>query len=489
VSAAIRFRDAIGLHFGLHFDDDKLAHLSSILDRRAAARHVGADHYLSMHIAEEAELGALATELTVGETYFFRNFEQFAALRDLVLPERLAQGRPLRLLSAGCSSGEEPYSLAMLTRSLERYDASIRAADVNPAALARAAKGRYSHWSLRETPPDMLERWFVPVGRDVELDPAIRAAVQFDCANLSDEDAPIWSEDRYDVIFCRNVIMYFTPQVQRAVVARLATSLAPGGYLFLGHAETLRGLSQEFDLIHTHGTFYYQRRAAGRATAISTSFAAKIEWPIAASAAVDTSWFKAIGKASRRVEALVVSDTVRSQGALSTASPEPSPLPDILELLAREEFAEALERLDRLAPDTAADDDLSILRAVLLAQSGSGTEAAALCRSLIAREQQHAGANYILGLCLEDAGDHRSALLHYDLATHIDPLFAMPYLRRGLLALRAGEVANARTDLSGAAELLASEEPSRLLLFGGGFSRAALIGLCRMEPLGEVAAA
>ncbi len=144
------------------------------------------------------------------------------------------------------------------------WDVSVRGVDVNPASLERAVRARYSVWSLRETPLEVRERWFTAAGNDLVLDPRIQAAVSFEERNLAADDPELWAAGTYDVVFCRNVLMYFTPEKARALVARMAQAIVPGGYLFLGHAETLRGLSQDFHLRHTHETFYYQRHGARR---------------------------------------------------------------------------------------------------------------------------------------------------------------------------------------------------------------------------------
>lgn len=260
-----RFRGIVGSRLGLNFDDSKLAFLADVLKRRRDSAGQSPDAYLgrleSSSQAQE-ELRALAIDLTVNETYFFRNPDQFRAMVHNVLPLRLqarAASRQLRVLSAGCASGEEPYSLAISLRENvpdPSWKISVRAFDISPAMLDKARRGRYSAWSLRETQPDMQRRWFHREGADFILDRAIRDAVVFEERNLVDDDPALWEPESYDVIFCRNVLMYLKPEIARNVVARMMRSLVPGGYLFLGHAETLRGLSQDFHLEHTHGAFY-----------------------------------------------------------------------------------------------------------------------------------------------------------------------------------------------------------------------------------------
>jgi chemotaxis protein methyltransferase CheR len=486
-----RFRQAIVRRFGLRFDDSKIGFLAEILRKRADARQVAPEHYPALVETDAAEARALGEELTVGETYFFRNKEQFRAFSEIALPEAMAAKAStgeLNVLSAGCASGEETYTLAMLVRNavpIPPWRVTVRGVDLNPAALRRAMAGRYGPWSLRDMPADMQDKWLVREGRDMAVAPELKSIVQFDCRNLADPGADIWREGAYDAIFCRNVIMYFTPAVQHAVVSRLAQSLAPGGYLFLGHAETLRGLSQDFHLVHTHDTFYYQRRAAGdQAPArhyVAGSFVTPATQYLAREAAtvpMDVSWFEAIGNASRRIEALAVPMPVPE-----AARPAPPlwTLESVLDLLQRERFSDALELIGRRPHAVAADPDVLLLEAVLLVQDGQIAAARDVCSVLLAADEMNAGANYILGLCFEGAGENRKAVHHYSIASHLDPLFAMPAFRRGLLARRAGKFDEARRDLALALELLQREDISRLLLFGGGFTRATLTTLCAAE--------
>jgi len=246
----------------------------------------------------------------------------------------------------------------------------------------------------------------------------------------------------------------------------------------------MRGLSQEFELQHTHDTFYYQRRAEGdQAPArhyVAGSFVAPTSpgMPPVAVAPLDVSWFEAIGNASRRIEALAV--PTPAEEAARPAAPLWS-LESVLELLQRERFSDALELIARRPQAVAADPDVLLLEAILLVQDGQVAAARDVCSVLLAADEMSAGANYILGLCFEGAGDSRKAAHHYSIAAHLDPQFAMPAFRRGLLARRAGRLDEARRDLSLALELLQREDVSRLLLFGGGFTRSTLATLCQAE--------
>lgn len=487
-----RFRSLIGELLGLHIDDSKLGQLAALLHHRAASAGEPCAQYLarlaSSHQAAE-ELSQLAGELTVTETYFLRNLDQFNAYAELALPDRLAArgDGSVRVLSAGCASGEEPYSLAMCAReqfrhAIQRID--IAALDINPVMLEKAAHARYSKWSLRDFPTELRSRWFTPDGDHFVLDEAIRGSVTFEQRNLAQDAPDFWQPASLDIVFCRNVLMYFTPEQAQAVMARIAYALAPGGYFFLGHAETLRGLSNDFHLCHTHGTFYYQRKAHAPGDPCPAPLppgALAPRWqPV--SALGDTAWIAEIQRASDRIQALSTPLADAAVGALPARGARSAPnLHRALEFLHHERYDQTLQQLGVLPPEQASDPDVLLLKAVSLSHSGALDRAEAACRALLALDELNAGAYYVLALCREGGGDLAGALGHDQTAVYLDPGFAMPCLHLGLLARRQGDAVAARRDLGQALLLLQKEDASRLLLFGGGFSREALIGLCRAE--------
>ncbi len=419
-----------------------------------------------------AELAALGRVLTTGETYFLRHLEQFRALTERVVPERLAApGRigELRVLSAGCSSGEEAYSLAIALRESGQPTAGILGVDLNPAAVERARTGRYTAWSLRSVPAELRRRWFIETGDVVELDPAVRERVRFQQTNLATDDPVLWAPESLDVVFCRNVLMYFAPDVMATVIDRFARALAPGGFLFLGSAETLRGMTTQFELCESHGTFYYRRRPVEVT-------------PVAPATATPS---------PRRSPA--PGPSVPHPGP---AGPDRDPAPDaavpsleltsVLELIGQERFAEALsalDRLERLGPATGAstDPELLLLRAALLTHTGSYSAAAIACHRLLEHDRFAADAHALLAAGLEFGADLPAAIEHCRTATGCDPRFALAHLQLGRLIQRTGDQPAAHRHYSTAARLLAAETDRRILLFGGGFDRESLISLCRTQ--------
>ncbi len=487
----------IARRMGLHFDADKRAFLADVLrDRMQKTGSPNAATYLARlegHSDGTLEARELAGSLTVAETYFFRHPDHFRAFEEVVLPsllERSGGTRRLRILSAGCASGEEAYSLAML---LERcladraaWRIEIRGIDLNPAVLAKARQGVYSAWALRETGDEARERYFRKRGSEFVLRDSIREMVAFEERNLVEEDVGFWKPGAFEAIFCRNVTMYLKPEYVRAAVARMERALMPGGYLFMGYAETLRGVSNGFHLCHSDNAFYYRRKEAGEERAAgpvpASTFAAEVpsNWVLQE----DASWVDAIQRSSDRIAVLAGPGGAQAAGKkpISGASAAPRwDLGETLELVRQERFSAALECLDALPQEARNDADARLLHAVLLVNTGRMKEAETVCRRLLEADDLNAGAHYLMALCRERSGDLASAADHDRTAAYLDAGFAMPHFHMGLLARRTGALGEARRALESALALFAREDASRILLFGGGFSREALAMLCRTQ--------
>lgn len=480
-----QFRTLVANRLGLVFDDAKLGMLADVL-RRQIETNGAPELYLGRLATQRCPpnvWGALAQELTVTETYFYRSAEQIRAFVELALPQRLAahtEARKVRVLSAGCASGEEPCSLAIAIREhiAELADTvSITGVDVNPAILDKARRGIYSIWSLRELPAPLRARWFKTEANTFVLDPVIRRAVSFEERNLVHADSDFWRPQTWDIVFCRNVLMYFDPAVAQTIVARIARTLVPGGYLFLGYAETLRGLSNDFHLCHTHETFYYRRKedvVGMSAMEVATPPPHRLAWLAPANGAA--LWTETVQRAAERIDALA-----EACNALSAPVQRAPDLTRALELLHGEQFECALTQLEALPAEQARDPEALLLRAVSLLHSGAFSLAEQTCRELIESDELNAGAHYVLALCREAGADLASAAGELQTALYLDPGFAMARLRLGILARRRSQNQTARRELGQALRLLQQEHSSRILLFGGGFGRQALITLCRGE--------
>jgi chemotaxis protein methyltransferase CheR len=273
-------------------------------------------------------------------------------------------------------------------------------------------------------------------------------------------------------------------------VQHLALALRPGGYLFLGHAETLRGVSQDFHLCHTHDTFYYRKRfdsePPGGSLAAPAARREEDPAPLPAALEETTSRVAAIQPSAERVatpadDRRAVAPAASPAGVARLPAAPARELGPVLEALRQERFAEALALLHALPPETRGDPDALLLRAILLTNDGRLAESAEACGELLELDELNAGAHYVLALCREHAGDLAGAVEQDQTSVYLDPGFAMPHLHLGLLSKRSGDLETARRELGQAMILLEREDASRVLLFGGGFSRDALVRLCRSE--------
>jgi chemotaxis protein methyltransferase CheR len=323
-------------------------------------------------------------------------------------------------------------------------------------------------------PEEIATEYFDAAGRQLRLRDSIRRAVRFEQRNLAEEDNLFWQAASFDIVLCRNVTIYFPLDVTRCVVGRIARTLRPGGFFFLGHAETLRGISNGFHLRHTHEAFYYQRRedADERPDLLATMkcVARSAARPIEPDSTSD-SWS---GMPAQLAPVVVQAASVPASANAAAAAPA-------LELLRRERFVEAKEVLRGLPPGSANDPDAQLLLAVLHANSGEIVEAEKIARQVLAADELNTGAHYLIALCREYAGDRDGAVRHYQAATYLDLLFAMPHLHLGLIAKRSGDTDTAQRELGIALSLFDREDAARILLFGGGFTREALLAFCRAE--------
>ena len=278
----VRFRDLIEDRCGLHFDESQRASLSASLGARLQQLGLRRlEDYYDRLRGRPADDGfrRLINLVTITETCFFRDQSQFRLLRRHILPtllaERAAEPKPtLRIWSAGCSSGEEAYSIALTLRDMglnlmyPEWTFEIVGTDVNTDVLDAARRGVYSARALRNVEGDWLQRYFRPEGRHFCLNEEVRRSVRFEYGNLTQTPLPRPSSG-YDIVFCKNVAIYFRPEVTRRLVRGLHESLADGGYLLLGHSESLWQMADGFALVEHEGAFCYRKvashaQAAGR---------------------------------------------------------------------------------------------------------------------------------------------------------------------------------------------------------------------------------
>ncbi len=221
-------------------------------------------------VQEETKLFEL---VTTNETSFFRNPPQLDIFQKQVLPELLERKRAkrnqsLHIWSAGCSSGEEPYTLGIILHEalkgeLARWRVTISAHDISEAVLKTARAGIYSAYALRTTPKAIVQSYFEPHEESFRIRPEVQRLVRFGKINLND-GAQLRRVERADFIFCRNVIIYFDKAMKQRVIQAFEERLEPGGYLFIGHSETLHAIEQSFEVKSFGGSMVYRKPLEGR---------------------------------------------------------------------------------------------------------------------------------------------------------------------------------------------------------------------------------
>jgi len=264
------FRDSVNDYCGIHFDSDSKYLLEKRLARRMAELGIQTfreyHRYLADILHRDQELLDIMDVLTVNETYFFREAHQLATLTEEILPE-LIRSRPetgrhsLRIWSAGCATGEEAYTIAMLLREipeLRGWNLEVIGTDISPRVLRIARQGLYGLSSFRETDERYRERFFEKQDNVYRVNDDLRRCVMFSQLNLYDPKR-IALLGRMDLIFCRNVIIYFSLEARKRVVTSLHRTLVEGGFLFLGHSESLMNVSPLFQPRHFRNDIIYQK--------------------------------------------------------------------------------------------------------------------------------------------------------------------------------------------------------------------------------------
>lgn len=256
---------------GIYFQDNKKYLLESRLQKRI--KHLKLDsfekylQYIKTNPLREQEKKQLFEAITINETYFFRNQPQLDALVASIIPELLSTKpsgfQKLKIWSAASSSGEEAYSIAMMLNELilpkyPNLKVEIVGTDINYAVVETAKKGVFKEYSIRNTPPIYLKKYFTKVDNTYVIDPKIKSMVNFKVLNLYDEGG-IRVMGKSDVVYCANVLIYFDQQSKIKVVDSLYNNLNANGYLFIGYSETLHGISKAFKLVSFPKTIGYKK--------------------------------------------------------------------------------------------------------------------------------------------------------------------------------------------------------------------------------------
>jgi chemotaxis protein methyltransferase CheR len=404
----VRVSEVVAETTGLHFPPDRFDDLQRGVTLSASA--LGFDDVAacaawigSVPLAPK-QVQILASHLTIGETYFFRDRNTYDALTGCMLEdivrERRHGSRRLRIWSAACCTGEEPYSLAMALRQalpdFSKWNVTILATDINPDFLKKAAAGIYGEWSFRAESSDIKARYFrrTADGRYAVI-PEIRAMVKFAPLNLMSDVAypsPVTDTHAMDVIFCRNALMYFAPAAMRKVIGKLHDALIPGGWLAVSPSEASHALFKQFVLVKSHGALLYRKGVADAPDVAA--------W----------SWTPVAPEAAEAADEPV--DSGAPTTAFCTATPEACAAgarmhADLGELEQALAWCERWTAADKLDPRS------HYLRAVILFEQGSLDEARGALQRALFLQPDFVLAHYTLGNLASRSGEDDGARRHY----------------------------------------------------------------------------
>jgi chemotaxis protein methyltransferase CheR len=474
------FEDFLVTHSGLHFDQRNSKILERGLNRRMRAVHAVTyrDYfaYLEKYQESRQELKKLLGLLTIGETYFFRYLPHYEALIQSVIPEfieRNRQKRSLRIWSAGCSSGEEPYSIAMVLLEhfpeLADWDVRILATDINKRAIRQAREGVYRPRALRVTESRYAERYFRPLGGAFVIDRRVGDMVDFSYLNLQTGVFPsvLNGTAEVDILMCRNVMIYFRLPTIKRIVEKFSQCLRPGGYLFLGHAETLANISERFQRLHNAGGFYYRLRGGGESPK---------ESPEPKSGTV--SMVPALAR-------VVQPSPPPPPPARRKPAPPPPSGPDpeemyrrAIQAFNREEFKAASRDYDEVLRHESRHVGALVGKGFILANQGEYDGAVEFCNRALAEDDLCPEAYFLRGLILEMSEDWKGAVEEYRKALLLDLNFIMPHYNLSKIFWRQGRSRDARRELNNTRHLLETAAEEDVIPHSGGLTRAVFLEVC-----------
>ncbi len=479
-----RFSDFVELHMGLSFPREKWPDLEKGL--RTACEQFGGDQeetFIREFTADslsKRQIEILAACLTVGETYFFRENKVLEAVKYLALAEmvrtRKGADRSIRIWSAGCAGGEEPYTIAMMLQmlvpDLKEWNITILATDINPLFLEKAVKGVYTPWSFREVPEQIINRFFIKQGDCFEILPALRKMVTFSYHNLMQDDYPslLNNTNAMDMIFCRNVLMYFAPETIKSVARRFHRCLIEGGRLIVSQTELNDLFYPGFEKVSHAGAMFFIKSAVIRKTGRVEGENPQIIFhsPLSRGELNQPPSLKVAplsaggDKDEGKIRSKVVEEPLYEQAG---------------NFFVQGEYHRAEELLARLiesSPDHA--EALSLLGRVC-ANQGRLDDALRFIEEAILVDTMNPGRHYLHASILIEMGRRKEAMATLKKAVYIDADFALAWFAMGNLALGSGNRLEAERDFKTALLLLRKHSHDDILPESGGMTACRLIGL------------
>lgn len=487
---------------GLHFPRERWNELSRGMS--AAARELGfadvesAIRWLVASPLTRYQIEVLASHLTVGETYFFREKKTFEILEQHVLPELIRLRRDteqrLRIWSAACCTGEEPYSIAIALSSMipdvENWNVSILATDINPRFLQKASNGAYGDWSFRDTPSWIKQRYFKATkGNRFEILPNLKNMVAFSYLNLAEDVYPslMNNTNAMDIILCRNVLMYFTPERVRRVVRNLHRCLVDGGWLIVSPSETSHVLYAPFKTVNFSGGIFYRKATPSERTVQSIEL-----FPIPQVEETPTQLLPSLDLPEEHPENIHSIDRLQPLPSeveeLPKAERYADPYAEILVLYQQGSYVEATGRILELLAQKNSDARLMALLSRVYANQGKLDEAFEWSQKANAIDKLNPAYRYLLATILQERGQMEGAIVSLKQALYLDQEFVLAHFALANLMERQSKFIEARKYFQNALSLLQRYRPEEIVPESEGIAAGRLMEIISSTSLSGRAA-
>lgn len=478
------FSRFVEANMGLSFPKEKWADLERGI--RSAACEFGFGEaescirwLMSSHLSK-GHVETLASHLTVGETYFFRDRKCFRILEEHILPElirsRRENERYIRIWSAGCATGEEAYSIAILLRkmiaNIKDWNITILATDINPHFLEKAADGAYSEWSFRDTPTHVKERYFRKRRKGCfEILQGIREMVTFSYHNLVEDAYPslLNNTNAMDIILCRNVVMYFSKGPAEEVLRNLSRCLVDGGWLIVSAVEVSLLPSSQVSVVNLEGAILYRKEPLPPGQSIPGESICPIYGEI------KTQPFQASDPVYAPPEVTQPEETGEPAHEVRKQPAGLQPYKEALALYEQCCYAEAAEKISALLSLNHDDAKARALMARIYANQGKLAEAVEWCEKALAADKMDPFLHYLFATILQERGRTEEAVTELKRALYLDQNFVLAHFALGNLRGRQGKVKESRKHFENALSLLSSYRREDVLWESEGMTAGRLL--------------
>ena len=498
-----KLSEIIVKQLGIRLGSRDYNRIKKIVKERTKRLKFKSSHEYITHLSLKTDIDEweeFTNNITVPETYFFRDINQYNALKNYILPDLekscftgKKKDKKIKIWSAGCSTGEEALTTAIiLTESIPKgkhRDMKIIGTDINRSSIEKAKNGVYTKNSFRGVGHKIVEKYFTETSRGFKIKEAVKRLVQYEIFNLKLGDVasfPI-KYSGFDVIFCRNVLIYFEENIIKNIFKGFYNALVPGGYLVSGHSEAALVPMELFKPIQTDNTFIYLHKAPARQSLKTATRSSKPETGslyIAADVIADV--ISNDKRSAFKMPKSKTGDPQQTDNGKQSATRESQIVSNknsfylkALELYFKEKYPEAEGEITNLMIRNDVGIDGLLLAALISMNLDNFEKAVFYVRRLHQKDEFLPEAYFIFGLIHESKNDYTQAVRAYQTALFLNENFFLSYFRLGHLYHKSGKDIDSQRAFKNALKATQPEKEEKIRLLSGGFSFKSLKDICR----------